>query len=501
MCRDTISRVHSVLIGVAIRLAECMGLHRDPAEYNCGPVETHVRRLVWYQLCFLDLRAAEAQGPRVTIRRDEFTTKLPVNANDDELEATTSVNDDDETASPRWTDMTFSRIRFECQEMLRTVLADRDRLQSKTLSVTEAIGKIEKFRQSMAERYDGLLKDESDPATTPMRQLAASTMEMICNRFYIALLSIFYNGPRVQMPDRLLQVMLSTATQHLEASIALETRPELAPWAWYSHAYHNSHAALLLLIEVFLHPMRREADRIWRCLDYVLDVGLSSCLPPTTMARMTREQVISHRQRCARRILRKFRDRVYVCRSLRRLKQTRTTADANLPDFDSQARASAAGSSTAGLHESEVASSASRSSQSYEPAGTFLTHLPDQDLVFRTLDKVSRQHTQRQQHPFPAVAALSISGSSVAFQQQQQQQQPQRPPQHVHTPSASTTSPSQEPPTTTITSYGFPLETGNPAANAPASAPFQCPHPQGDTSMVDIDWVRSSFLFGSYRGY
>lgn len=54
-------------------MAECMGLHRDGQTYGMNPLETHVRRLIWYQLCFLDIRTCEAQGPRPTIRRDEVS--------------------------------------------------------------------------------------------------------------------------------------------------------------------------------------------------------------------------------------------------------------------------------------------------------------------------------------------------------------------------------------------------------------------------------------------
>ncbi|OAF57587.1 hypothetical protein VC83_04854 [Pseudogymnoascus destructans] len=35
----------------AIRMAECMGLHRDGETYGLNPIETQVRRLIWYQLC------------------------------------------------------------------------------------------------------------------------------------------------------------------------------------------------------------------------------------------------------------------------------------------------------------------------------------------------------------------------------------------------------------------------------------------------------------------
>jgi hypothetical protein len=37
-----ISRAHSALVGMAIRLAECMGYHRDPAEYDFSPVDCQV---------------------------------------------------------------------------------------------------------------------------------------------------------------------------------------------------------------------------------------------------------------------------------------------------------------------------------------------------------------------------------------------------------------------------------------------------------------------------
>lgn len=63
-----------------------MGLHRDGTEYGLGPVETHVRRMIWYQLCFLDIRTCEAQGPRPGIREEEFDTQMPVSLASEEEE-------------------------------------------------------------------------------------------------------------------------------------------------------------------------------------------------------------------------------------------------------------------------------------------------------------------------------------------------------------------------------------------------------------------------------
>lgn len=107
LCRSEVSRTHSALAGTAIRLAECMGLHRDGSYYGLDAVEIHVRRLVWYQLCFLDIRTCESAGPRPQIRREDFDTEFPLNVDDADLESPDPPTRDAE----RWTDMTFTRMR------------------------------------------------------------------------------------------------------------------------------------------------------------------------------------------------------------------------------------------------------------------------------------------------------------------------------------------------------------------------------------------------------
>ena len=58
----------------------------------------------------------------------------------------------------------------------------------------------------------------------------------------------------------------------MECAIELETSPALSLWHWYAGAIQQYHYALLILIEIYAFPMRKEADRIWRCLDYIFDV-------------------------------------------------------------------------------------------------------------------------------------------------------------------------------------------------------------------------------------
>lgn len=262
MCRAEISRAHSVLVGTAIRLGECMGLHRDPGDvYGLPPVECHVRRLIWAQLCFLDVRTCESQGPRPNIKREDYDTRFPLNINDADL-----LDLDPRETDGRWTDMSFSRMRFECNEMHRVVWQDRIRLEKKQISLTHVLGKIESFRAAMMCKYNPIMDDK-----IPLQHAARLLLDLQLLRMHIMVLHRYHNSVTVRIPDRLRQIILTSGTKSMEAAIKLETIPELAPWRWYCGAYNQWQTAFLLLVEIYTYPMRKEADRIWDIIDYVFE--------------------------------------------------------------------------------------------------------------------------------------------------------------------------------------------------------------------------------------
>jgi hypothetical protein len=243
-------------------MAECMGLHRDGDFYGLNPLETHVRRLIWHQLCFLDIRTCEAQGPRPTIRRDDFDTKLPLNIDDTELH----TSGKSPCGMDRWTDATFTIIRFEINEMMRTIWVDRPRIERRKISLTAVLSKIETFRRNMAAKYDHLIDER-----VPLHRCAKMVKSLLIARLHVMTLHRYHTSVSQTMPERLRQIMLNTGTILLENAVALEIMPEVRSWKWYVGAYNQYHTAFLLLIELFFYPHRKEADRIWPCLDYVFE--------------------------------------------------------------------------------------------------------------------------------------------------------------------------------------------------------------------------------------
>jgi Fungal specific transcription factor domain len=292
MCRSEISRAHAALVGTAVRIAECMSLHRDPEQtFGLGPLESHVRRILWFQLCFLDIRTTEAQAPRPLIRRDDFDSAFPFNVNDVDLISGNPCE------SSGWTDMTFSKIRFECNEMHRVIWWDRLRLEKKQIGLTLVLGKIESFRKAMEAKYYPVMDE-----TVPLQKEAKILMNLLLLRMHVMVLHRYHTS-EVRTPDRLRQVTLSSGIQQLENAIRLETDAVLQTWAWYCGTYQQWHTAFLLLVEVFLFPRRQEADRIWRILDYVFETDPS----------MERSQK-------SRAILSEIRDRTAASRDFRKVR-------------------------------------------------------------------------------------------------------------------------------------------------------------------------------------
>ena len=253
------SRAHSALTGSAIRLAECMGLHRDGTLYNLSPAEVHIRRMIWYQLCYLDIRTFEATGPRPHIRKEDFDTKLPLNVDDDELESPFPPSKD----SQKWTDMTLSLIRFEWYEVYRMIWVESKRIEEKKQTITAVLRKIAQTRSASEKKYTGMLN-----ASTPLGVLAFHLHGLLASRPYVMLLNRYHNSVKRDIPVRLRNVTVSSCIGILENAIALETIPSLAPWSWYSGAFQQYHAALLLLVDTYMHPNDRFADRVWPCLDH-----------------------------------------------------------------------------------------------------------------------------------------------------------------------------------------------------------------------------------------
>jgi hypothetical protein len=219
---------------------------------------------LWHQLCFLDVRTCEAQGPKPAIRREDYDTKLPLNCEEEELTPSTMVSPD---SAEHWTSTLLPLMRFEINEMMRIIWSDRRKLETRKTTLTAVLTKIENFRKRMLEKYDHFLSDE-----IPIQRYGKLVMLLLIYRLHAMVLHPYHSNAANPMPQRLNSVLIMSGIMIIEISIQLETDPQFAPWSWYIGAYQQFQIALLLATEMYYRPENKEADRIWTCLDYVFNL-------------------------------------------------------------------------------------------------------------------------------------------------------------------------------------------------------------------------------------
>lgn len=74
-----------ILLGALVRIAMSMGYHRDGTHLSLSPFETEMRRRIWWQIVFYDIKLGIDSGLTNSSVPEHFDTKRPLNLNDADL--------------------------------------------------------------------------------------------------------------------------------------------------------------------------------------------------------------------------------------------------------------------------------------------------------------------------------------------------------------------------------------------------------------------------------
>jgi hypothetical protein len=227
-----------------------------------------VRSLLWYQICFLDFKTAEAQGPHPSIRADDFDIALPLNVDDDVFEFGSPSWQQHPSSSAGFTDVTLSLIRYECNEIHRLIFRGRIEMDRKHLTLHDLRARVESRKRQIQSKYLQYLD-----ASLPLQRYAGLVATLLMARCDSMLLYRHLPQtslqPRSDSENRLRDLLLSAALTTLEIGATLDTLPSLSSWAWYSTTYQQYHAVLLLLTELYRTPDLPRRDRMATIIDHI----------------------------------------------------------------------------------------------------------------------------------------------------------------------------------------------------------------------------------------
>ncbi|THC89879.1 hypothetical protein EYZ11_010667 [Aspergillus tanneri] len=275
----TCLRVHEtgrsvwVLNGLAIRLAQSIGLHRDGACLQLSPFDTEMRLRLWWHLCVLDSRAPEDQGFELSLDVLNQGLRLPLNIDDNQIfpNMTQLPNE-----TEGWTEMSFFLIQTESCRLLHPVLGTREQCSAETLKdITAKRKMIQERTQYVSNKYGISSKTPSGLSLVAIQHFTTACKKM---EFMLQLREEISMRKRKGLQGDATDVLKPSfrlACEVLESNYILLKEGLSLGFKWLFTTYTQWYALAYVLRCLCSSPCGPEAERAWALVEEVFPHEMS----------------------------------------------------------------------------------------------------------------------------------------------------------------------------------------------------------------------------------
>ena len=274
------SRTLWTLTGVALRMAEGMGLHRNGSFLKLSLFDAEIRNRIWWQLKIFDGDSAELSGAgKFTISDvDPKTPQLPANVNDNELyPAMTSIP----VNAGRATDMIFCALRYELRSYWTSSARSKTLRITETSSLQNMYGTTDRAgamsqRDEAIDEFERVLEDKYVRYCDP--SIPVQLMATVAARAAVSTSRLIAHHPRTwsrqeDIPESERQYVWSLSLKGLRQYNMIHSNPDLQRFAWHAVFYFRWQPFIHVLDTLRVNPLISEADQAWHLIDQVYETN------------------------------------------------------------------------------------------------------------------------------------------------------------------------------------------------------------------------------------
>lgn len=249
------------LTGLAIRISQSLGIHREGTEFDgLSPFDVEMRRRLWWAICILDLRSAEDQGTELTIAERTYDTQFPLNINDADI--TPEMTEfPEEKLGP--TDMTFCLIRYEICALARKIhFATNGMAPCRARSTEEERNKmLHDCYERIETKY---LKTCGDKDADVLHWVAAMIARLIMAKMSLIIYQpMLLHWGAQEVSKEIRHRLFMASLEVVEYTRVLNSEHRCRQWRWLFQTYAQWHAVAYLLLEVCRLPWTASLERAW----------------------------------------------------------------------------------------------------------------------------------------------------------------------------------------------------------------------------------------------
>ncbi|KAJ5783320.1 transcriptional regulator family: Fungal Specific TF [Penicillium psychrosexuale] len=251
-----------MMTGLAIRMGQALGLHRDGTHFDyLSPFEIEMRRRVWWNLCILDVRASDDQGTDYTITGASFDTKIPLNLNDTDLDPESKQTPQ---AHDALTDMSVARVSFGMCEVTRQMMGHG--FKEAAPSPEEQSRLLQKIDQGLQRDFLQYSTESGNITYWVIVTVARLLMAKMTLLIYLPLL---FSSPNEDFSEELRTKLLVSSIEVAEYNHALNNEQACRHWRWAFQTYTHWYSIVYMMLEISRRPWSPLSERAWVALHSV----------------------------------------------------------------------------------------------------------------------------------------------------------------------------------------------------------------------------------------
>ncbi|KAJ5174804.1 uncharacterized protein N7482_000681 [Penicillium canariense] len=256
---STDPRSLSSLLGVAIRIAQRMGIQNESSNSKYPVLECEMRRRLWWSLALFDARISELSDYRTTTLAPTWDCKAPLNVNDFDLRAEMK---EPPAVQGKVTEVLFVILRSEIGEFVRHSPFHLDFTNPSLKSVVRDLpgdGDLDALEKIIEEGY---LK-HCDPQN-PLHFMTIWMMRSALSKY--RLLEYYSRYCSEPQAERQSDTPMLYAFRVLESDTKIMTSSMTKGYIWFLHLYFPLPAYIHIVQELIKQPVRAEARQAWEIM-------------------------------------------------------------------------------------------------------------------------------------------------------------------------------------------------------------------------------------------
>lgn len=254
------------MLGVAIRIAQRMGIHSEAALTKCTALEAELRRRLWWSLVLFDTRISEMADHRTATLAPTWDCKIPLNVNDSDLRPEMK---EPPAVQEKPTDALFAVVRSELGDFVRHKMFHLD-FTSPALKPIFTTGQHGSNSEGTElANLEKIIEDKYLKSCDPENPLHFMTTWWM--RAYIAKSRLLehhsrYSGSNIHQTDVQRDSAISHALRMLECDTQFRTSPLTKRFLWLIHLHFPFPAYIQIVRDLRRRPLCDYAERAWEVM-------------------------------------------------------------------------------------------------------------------------------------------------------------------------------------------------------------------------------------------